>query len=360
MKVGQREKLETDMLGQEINGWLQTMQRQQGYYLMCAHAYTEDLLDATSLAYDLNYMLGNNISESEKNTRKAILDSYQTGEDGFYYERNAEIVFKNSSIDRVLEMHGNYLTFQVIGAYKAINRLPEKKISFYDKYISDIGRYLEVSCPWERSPWGAGGMVDNLGTILKCNIDMGYVNYKRTVDEAIDWLNKKQDDDTGLWINRNNRQGINGLVNGGYHLMRGTYFLYHKPFDKAERIIDTIIEDIRTDVVFRDDKAHGCNDLDHFFLLQKCHELIPAYRGGEIMDIASHRKNIILNLLRCDDGGFSFWNDAAVKVHNYLDVSPGFKESDMQGTVFYLQTLISINKILGEENDKLRESLTHG
>ena len=350
-----------DKLRHEINQWLESMQKgEEGYYQMCEHAYQDNLLDAISLAYDLSYMLGNGISEQEKNTRKKILDSYQNGEDGFYYERNAEEIFKNSSIERVLEMHGNYLTFQVMGAYKAINRLPKKKVSFYDKYISDIEHYLEVNCPWEQSPWGAGGMIDNLGTILKCNIDMGHNEYKRTVDEIVDWLDWNQDDTTGLWRNKDNRQGINGLVNGGYHLMRGTYFLYDRPFDKPERIIDTILEDIQTEEIFHDDKAHGCNDLDHFFLLQKCNELVPTYRKEDIITLVKHRKQVILELLRCNDGGFSFWGDSAVKVHNYLDVSPGVKESDVQGTVFYLQTILSINKILGEDNGLFKESLTHG
>lgn len=345
----------------EIYEWLIRMRaNNEEYYKMCEHAYHNNLLDATSLAYDLSYMLGQEITEQVKKKRKEILDSYQVGDDGFFYEIGAQNIFKNSSIERVLEMHGNYLTFQVLGAYRAIQKFPNKKISFYDKNISDIEQYLAVNCPWDRSPWGAGGMVDNLGTILKCNIDMGFEQYSSTVDEIIDWLNRNQDEKTGLWLNKENRQGINGLVNGGYHLMRGTFFLFNRPFNMPERIIDTIIEDICTNEIFHDNKAHGCNDLDHFFLLQRCHELAPDYRRDEILSIAKHRKQIIMNLVRCKDGGFSFWGDSAVKVHNYLEVSPGFKESDMQGTVFYLQTLISINKMLDEDNEGLKESLTHG
>lgn len=233
-------------LRNEINQWLASMQKgKAGCYLMCEHAYHDNLLDAISFAYDLEYMLGNDISELDKDIRKEILDSYQTGDDGFYYETDAREVFKNSSIDRVMEMHGNYLTFQVMGAYKAIERFPKRKISFYDQYLSDIERYLESNCPWNLSPWGAGGMVDNLGTILKCNIDMGFKEYEKIIDEIIEWLDKNQDDESGLWRNKDNRQGINGLVNGGYHLMRGTYFLYNRSFHKPEKIIDTIIEDIK-------------------------------------------------------------------------------------------------------------------
>lgn len=348
-------------LKKEIYDWLVKMHVDNTeYYRMCKHAYHDDLLDATSLAYDLFNMLGYDVTEQIKQKRKETIDSYQMGGDGFFYEIGAPDILENCGIERAVEMHGNYLTFQVIGAYKAIQKYPKREISFYDKYIFDIEKYLTVNCPWNRSPWGAGGMVDNLGTILKCNIDMGAKKYNRIVDEIIEWLNRNQDEETGLWLNKNNKQGINGLVNGGYHLMRGTFFLYGRPFNMPEKIIDTIIQDIQTNENFHDNKAHGCNDLDHFFLLQKCHELVPMYRRKEIISIAKHRKEVILDLVRCRDGGFSFWGDSAVKVHNYFKVSPGIKESDMQGTVFYLQTLISINKILSESNEGLRESLTHG
>ena len=53
--------------------------------------------------------------------------------------------------------------------------------------------------------------------------------------------------------------------------------------------------------------------------------------------------------------------DNAVKVHNYYHVSPGHPESDLQGTLFYLQTLLSILRIIGETPKQIwRDSLTHG
>lgn len=347
-------------LKNSIKDWLLSMRIEGSVkYRMCEHAYSEDSLDAISLAYDLEHMIGLELDSSDFILRKEMLDKYQTGKEGFFYEHDAKEKFEGSPIDRVLEMHGNYLTFQTIGAYRAIKLLPKRKISFYDKYASDIERYLSVNCPWEKSPWGAGGMVDNLGTILKCNIDMGYDNYKKIMDDVFIWLDKNQDEETGLWKCKNNPQGINGLINGGYHLMRGTYFLYKKSFNRAELIIDTILKDLQGNDIFHGNRAHGCNDLDHFFLLQKCNEVIPNYRKEDIFREAKKRKQIIMSVLNCYDGGFSFWNDKAVQVHNYYDVSPGYKESDMQGTVFYLQTLISINSILGENNE-FQTSLSHG
>lgn len=340
--------------------WCEEMRVEDSeYFKMCAHGYHNNLLDATSLAYDLQYMLGIVADKKTYLERERILDSYQTGEEGFFYERNIDEMFRNSSIDRVIEMHGTYLTFQAVGAYKAIGAMPKKEISFYSQYMDDIEKYLEKNVPWQRSPWGSGGMLDDLGTILKCNIEMGHKKYVETMDRVFAWLDAHQDEETGMWGKRDNVQGINGLVNGAYHLMRGTYFLYDRPISMPEKIIDVIIEDLKYNSIFSDNDAHGCNDLDHFFLLQKCHELVPSYRREEIVDLSAHRKKIIFDVLKCQDGGFSFLAESAVKVHNYVDVSPGYKESDMQGTVFYLQTLISINKILGEEN-VIKTSLTHG
>lgn len=343
-----------------IKTWCRKMQvGDSEYYKMCEHAYHNNLLDATSLAYDLQQMLGMQLDDGIRQVRINILDSFQSENDGFFYEYNSDEIFREHPVGRVREMHGTYLTFQAVGAYKAIGGLPKLKISFYDQYISDIEKYLQINVPWTRSPWGSGGMIDDLGTILKCNIDMGYKDYANIMDQVFDWLDRNQSKETGMWGERDNVQGINGLVNGAYHLMRGTYFLYGRSIAMPEKIIDIIIEDLKINDIFGNEKAHGCNDLDHYFLLQKCHELVPEYRRSEIVDLVAHRKNVILKILKCKDGGFSFLSESSVKVHNYIEVSPGYKESDMQGTVFYLQTLISINKILGEES-KIKTSLTHG
>ena len=66
-------------------------------------------------------------------------------------------------------------------------------------------------------------------------------------------------------------------------------------------------------------------------------------------------------MMRKKDEGFSFKTNNSVKVHNYYNVSPGYPESDMQGTVFYLQTILSILRILEEVPEQIwKDSVTHG
>ena len=58
-------------LKNEIYDWLLRMQADsKEHYKMCGHAYQNNLLDATSLAYDLYNMLGQEVSEQIKEKRK--------------------------------------------------------------------------------------------------------------------------------------------------------------------------------------------------------------------------------------------------------------------------------------------------
>jgi hypothetical protein len=84
--------------------------------------------------------------------------------------------------------------------------------------------------------------------------------------------------------------------------------------------------------------------------VKECQDLDGKVREGEL-----NGENIVY----CEDGGFSFEARNAAKNHNYYEISPGIKESDMQGTVFYLQTIISTLNIL-EIKHEFRYSKTHG
>lgn len=351
--------IDCDKMIESLKNWVEKQRVIDSlYYKMCTHSKIEKLADSTSLAYDLLNMIGLKFTKDEKKIAKDILDGFQR-KDSFFYEENAESIFQDSSIERVLEMHGNYLTFQMIGAYHVLGSLPIQKFSFYDSYINSIGiaKYLDRNCPWIKSPWGAGGMVDNLGTILKCNIDMGYMEYKVVVEDIFAWLDEHQNPDTGLWGDLS-VQGINGIINGGYHLMRGTYFLYGRDYHYGERIIDTILDDLKHNEIFDAYHAHGCNDLDHFYLLAKCVETCSDYRKKEIEEEVIKRLNILKRLVCCKDGGFSFLSESSVITHNYLNVSDGMKEGDMQGSVFYLQTFKSMLDILGIKT-VINDSKTH-
>lgn len=342
-------------------GWLSGMKANNTSerYKICRSAYHPFSIDATSLATDLMYMLNMPISEAEKDLFTEFFNSHQDANTGFYHEPFIHEL-DNSSIDRVVEMSGTYLSFQVCGALEAINRLPAHPFEFYEFTLKRgaISKYLEDRFPWGCAPWGAGGWVDSVATMLRTNIKMGYEEYSLPFNELLDWLKQNQNSKTGLWGNPDSYQKLTGVVNGGYHLLRGTFFQIGTELPYSEQVINTCINVYYENDYFKSGNGEGCHDLDLFDLLIQASTYNRNYRRDEISEICYKRLSDILSFQN-DDGGFSFFPHKAQTEHNYYKVSPGEKESDMQGTVFYLHTIKRISEYLGFACN-IKRSKTHG
>ncbi|MFZ5953426.1 MAG: hypothetical protein ACOYXC_22175, partial [Candidatus Rifleibacteriota bacterium] len=168
---------------------------------------------------------------------------------------------------------------------------------------------------------------------------------------------KNQNPKTGLWGSPDN-QGKNGLVQAGYHLLRGTYLYDKKEVRYIEKILDTTIESIYESPIFQAGCAEGCHDMDHFVLLEQGIKLSNGYREKEIKSIAEKRLEQLIALKKADEG-FSFEAKASIRNHNRYNVTPGLPESDLVGTVFYLETILRISRILGIPSN-WKSSATHG
>jgi len=326
----------------------------------CKSAYRSFSIDAASLHLDLQYMLDMLPDKKVQQEVKEKFDSLQEEKTGFYHEPFRDEELGDSPIERVVEMSGTYLGFQVGGSLRTIDRLPKYEFRFYKPFIGEgkISQYLE-EMPWTRSPWGAGGWVDAVATMISLNILNGYQEYQPVLDEMFDWLGQKQDPINGLWGD-GSVQGLEGLINGTYHLLRGTWFFHDKEVAYPEQIIDSVIELLTSHPLFEEGKGEGCHDLDTFYLLARVHRQIPSYRKNELNLLLTSRLKTLFNFQN-PDGGFSFYPHRAQDEHNYYKVSPSYIESDIQGTVFYLTAIKSIIEILEPEyHVPWKYSLTHG
>lgn len=341
--------------------WLSSMKANKPLecYKMCRSAYHPFSIDATSLAADLIYMLDIPIFEAERNLFAEFFNSHQETNTGFYHEPFIHEL-NNLSIDRVVEMSGTYLSFQVCGALEAINRLPIYPFRFYEFTIRKgaISKYIEDKFPWNHSPWGAGGWIDSIATMLRMNIKMGYKEYQLPLDEMIEWLQKNQNPKTGLWGNLDSPKVLTGLVNGGYHILRGTLFQMNMNIPYPERIIDACINVYKENDYFKPGHGEGCHELDLFDLMLQASKYSQAYKKEEISRICEERFSEILSFQN-KDGAFSFFPHKAQTEHNYYKISPGKEESDIQGTVFYMHTLKRISEHLGITFN-IKRSKTHG
>ncbi len=328
-----------------------------GCWPIAAQALHPWSVDATSLALDLAQMLGLDLPAPTRAAAFATLDGQQHPATGFFHEPHAAEL--DASVPRIHEMSGTYLGYQVAAVMLQAGRAPRHRFAFYDPLLpaGRLERYMAENMPWERAPMGAGNMCDHGATMLRANARFFDPAAQEAVGRMRRWLDAHQDPRTGLW-GAEAAQGKNGLVQAGYHLMRGLHFHDDAPPAWCERITDTTLASLAACSQFAPGQGEGCHDMDHFVVLERMLRFTNGYRGGEIRDWCARR----LEQLQClhrSDGGFSFEAAGSITNHNRHDVTLGQAQSDLVGTVFYLETLLRQCRVLGLPVP-WRSSATHG
>jgi hypothetical protein len=339
-----------------VKEWLPTIKsRESGLYKLSKNACHDHSIDATSLAFDLHNMLG--IEPIDAEAAFGFFDAQQEEQTGFYHESFVSEL--DLSVDRIIEMSGTYFGYQLAAVLMAYERKPKYLYRFYEQFIPKgaMETYMSNDMPWNRSPMGAGNMVDHGATMMRANAQFGDVKYQEVLVRMYQWLDTYQDGNTGLW-GKETAQGKNGLVQGGYHLMRGLYFQDDRPPRFVERITDTTLASLDECSVFSEGEGEGCHDMDHFVVLDRMLHFSNGYREADIRSACERRLDQLQAML-CKDGAFSFEAKGSITNHNRYEVTSGLKESDLVGTVFYLETIYRILSILGYQVN-WHSSITHG
>lgn len=343
-------------LPEAVANWLTQMEApHQGLYRLSKSAFHSYSIDATSLALDLRLMLGHQLSGVEASL--SFFDDQQEEETGFYQEPYVHEL--DLAEHRILEMSGTYFGYQVAALLMALGRPPRYPYAFYEQFLprDAMENYMDTFMPWNRSPMGAGNMVDHGATMMRANDRFGDGRFQEVLARMYAWLSEHQDTQTGLWGSET-AQGKNGLVQGGYHLMRGLYFADDHSPAYPERIMDTVLASLRACPLLQSGAGEGCHDMDHFVVLERMLHFTNGYRLSEVREACEVRLEQIKTLRRLD-GAFSFEAAGSITNHNRYTVTPGFSESDLVGTVFYLETIYRMLKVLGHIAP-WRSSTTHG
>eukprot|EP01047_Picozoa_sp_COSAG01_P015186 COSAG01_NODE_755_length_13819_cov_130.671939_10_plen_141_part_00 len=139
----------------------------------------------------------------------------------------------------------------------------------------------------------------------------------------------------------------------------GRIFLQNRPFKFPEKIIDNILKNLEIEPYLNEHTIEGCYEMDHSVVLEKAVKASGGYRIEDAMKCATKRIPQIISMGIKSDGGFSFYKDSSIQEHNYCKVAKNKKESDMVGSVFFLQSILSLCKILCI-NHQINNSMTHG
>lgn len=311
-------------------------------------------LDATTMAIDLIYMTkGQNIIKDQV----SYINSHQNFNLGLFQENFLSDIDTNDI--RNSEMSAVYLTYHVAMLYEFFNIKLSKKIDFFDnlKDKKQFNDFFLDFIPWNKSTMGSGNIIDHYSSAFRANS-----RFDSKYDDLLKWLyielEKIECPITGFYGSLNS-QGFNGLVQGGYHILRGTYFYDNKDIRYVNQKIDTILQsiDYLNKTVFSNGKGEGCHDMDHFMMLNKLSKY-STYKKSEILSKSEDRLKQILSYSN-PEGGFSFNITHSIENHNRYNTTMGEKQGDLVGSVFYLETIKNLAEILGE-NVNWKNSIIHG
>ncbi len=340
-------------LTETVPRWLETLKSPNGLYKLSASAYHEESLDATTLAWDLISMLGLSWVSRGTGWTYDFIVKCQDGP-GLFQEPFCDFVWYGK--DRLWEMSATYFGFQVAALGLGCNWAFDDVhvVHFYDKFLRPgaISRYMTNNMPWNATPMGAGNMVDAAATMMRMNVAMGHYEYWHVINEMYTWLDEHQNAYHGFW-GRRTAQGLDGVVQAGYHILRGLHLTDGRKLWNMNQMRHTVLDCIRHPSAPLD----ACHYLDCAVLLE---HLVDGSYGATPAEVEAAEGIVdAVELMRRDDGGFSFSAEGAITNHNRYEVTPGAMESDLVGTVFYLQALRSALHVLGEEVP-WGESATHG
>lgn len=337
----------------DVESILNECKKEQGYQIAKRSNFGVSL-DATTMALDLKYMIFNSLP-TEKEVD--IINNYQEPSSGLFQEKKVKWIDKNNR--RNLEMSAVYLTYHVSMLYYPFTIRPMYDYVFLKDFLSDsyIKYFIDEFIPWSTSTMGSGNIIDHYVSALRLQ-SLDQKEFEKSIDSIYSNLIRYESPNHGFFGSLK-AQGYNGLVQGGYHLLRGTYFYDTIKPNYVDKKIDTVLRSYRNldGNIFGYGQGEGCHDMDHFLLLEKLIQY-SDHRLHEITSIAHKRLDEIIKG-RPSMPGFAFNISTSIENHNRYNVTLGEIQGDLVGTVFYLQTIRSLCNIIGEEVN-WNNSLIHG
>ncbi len=183
--------------------------------------------------------------------------------------------------------------------------------------------------PWSTHAWGAGAVVDSLGTALTWATIAAEPGSERLQSELVRWLTSSRDPGTGLW--GSTAGGLREPVNGTYRLLRGTYAQWGLRGGPDDALVDTVLR--RASEVLRPTAAtNTCDFLDVVHPLWWAGEAARTRRANDVAEVA----HAVLDL------AVDAWVPGAGAV---FDAESG---PSLQGTEMWLATAWYAADLLGE------------
>lgn len=199
--------------------------------------------------------------------------------------------------------------------------------------------------PWQANAWGAGAVVDTVGTALTWARETGVAVPDGAREALVGWLVEHRDPVTGLWGAPRARDGWREPVNGTYRLVRGTFAQWGTPLGLGRELTDTVLRHAASGVL-DEGRVTACDALDVVHLLRWARRCgAEGYRADEVAGVARAVLDGVLARWTPDGLAFAPAGSRSVAGGTASGVPEG--SSSLQGNEMWLATAWYAANLLG-------------
>jgi hypothetical protein len=312
----------------EVNHFIDSMRDDE---FPCQFSYSSDCskpnLYSSAYACMTYRMFGTlqNLDESEKNDWAQYFDSFQSPDDGLFYDP----VVSNDIYDDTDWWGARHLALHLIIAYTDLGHLPRYPFLFLDKYCENgfLEDWLDDQ-DWDSFSLGEGDIdnkVMNIAALLQFERDnRGDQAAGQALASLKTYLLKKINPDIGIWgtFDTGDSWQLSRMVQFAYHLFPIFFYDGFYQFD-CEKIVKLVLRtQISSGGYGAEPNPSACEDIDSVDLLIRLYPHVSK-ETQERIDQSLLRAFHWINLNQTDDGGFVFrLNEKMVYGHPQMSSSP--------------------------------------
>ena len=303
-----------------------------GDYKYC-HSSSKPNIYASCYACMIRSLYGDldTLSCEEKQEWASYFDSFQSSEDGLFYDP----VLANKIYNTEDWWGARHLALHLIIAYSALGTKPKYDFTFLKPFYDP-----EYVVKWlESRDWGdriafTGNEVMNYGCLLQYSRD--YFQNEGAgagLQAMMNWLEDRINPDTGMWgeLPTDDPYSLSQLVQGAYHIYP-LFFYDNRVLPYKNKAIDLLLNTQNAIGGFGVTlNSSACEDIDSIDPLIRFMG-DTDYRRGEV-DLALKRAFPMVLANMNSDGGFVFQRNEAF-CYGHEEMYSGYNESSMFATWF--------------------------
>lgn len=313
----------------------------------------EPAIEMTSWGLDVLYKYTDcNFSDMPDDIKQKFIDFFndrQDPETGFYIDKQGEVNWReaartNSAVRYAFQKLKAEPRYPLPSENNDADSETGSTAKVIPDYFATVDTYIDwiESLDWDNASWGAGDIV---GTHT---LYFGYLdeeNAKIYEDAMFEWLEKRQDPETGLW-----GKGINFNSISGAFKVAVIYANGKRTMPNAEKVIESVFKCYSMDRAVNPYFIRNPISL-LLMIIQQNENLKGQIRQGVIDNIDT----ILLSFkdFLCPDGGFSAGKGKSMVAFGGVTGSHGLYEGDIDATLMMLIVRNELYSILGGKAPKL-------